>query len=237
MTMADGLRLCFECRHEWIPGEERNDNAPPTEPFTAANAPVPLVLGDGGRGPTVARAHAAADILGPPDSEVAARAAQARLDDIIGRRVELEGGQIAWVRHFPDDDHVTVSLYEHREDDELVTVPFGDIVRELPEVVPVVEVPDEVAVGLGKAVIAVAGLAINAGLITLDAGDDDHQIGLPPTGWAPNDRDALPMLEQGVAYAIATLIFSYQLPRDDIARVAETFLTDAQADDTKGEES
>jgi hypothetical protein len=206
MTLASGQRLCFECRHEWSP-----DDAPTLHAVGESVAVRAVDL-----------------VLGPPAEVLEARDAQARLDAIIGREVELEGGQTATVHGFPDDDHVEVILLGDEGSDIFTIVDLGDVVRELPPPAEVLDVPDETGILLAKGAFMVAGLALNAGLATLEGDGADYRLVMPPNGWAPDDPDALPLFEQGIAYAIATLIFSYQLPRDIVAAMAQTLLTDAQ---------
>lgn len=211
MTLSSGARLCFGCRYEWT-----GDGVPATltdPPFVPAPDPD--------------------DVLGPPDEVVAARDAQARLDALIGTEVELEGGQRALIVSFVDDDLVEVDVYYENGDTHRDVVEYNDVVRSIvaPEVVP--EVADDVQRAMALTFATVAAMTLEAGLATIEMDDDRRTLAIPPTGWLPRDPDAWMAVEQGVAYAIAALVYSLELPTETVAALAADILDNAN-NDTKG---
>lgn len=212
-ALSSGLRLCFDCRHEWNPAD-----VPPPRPL----AVVPDV-------------PAVDDVLGPPDTVTAEREAQARLDALIGTEVILDGGQRAVIVEFPDDNHVTVVPTYDDGGGEPFTVDFNDVVRSVEPVAPVVDVPDDEARALASTVGTVAALTLRAGVSMVTGTGDDVRIGMPPTGWLPDDPGTVAIIEQGVAYAVAILIHAYGIPADQASAFADDLMTEVQTETTKGE--
>lgn len=211
MTLSSGARLCFGCRYEWT-----GDGVPATltdPPFV----PAPNVD----------------DVLGPPDEILDERAAEARLYALIGTAVTLEGGQRATIVGFPDDDHADVLIAAETDNPEYVTVDFDTIVSSVmaPDVVP--EVADDVQRAMALTFATIAGMTLEAGLATIETDGDRRTLTIPPTGWLPRDPDAWMAIEQGVAYAIAALVYSLELPAETVAELAADILDNAN-NDTKG---
>jgi hypothetical protein len=214
-NLSDGRRLCFSCRHEWNPAEQ--SYAPP------APEPAPSPRAD--------------DVLGPPAEVLEARAAQERLDALIGREVELEGGQVAMIAAFPDDDHVEVVIDYEGAESERVTVDFNDVVRSIVPAPAVVEVTDETALALAATNATIAGMAIQAGLACISGDGDTAVISTPAAGWLPEDPDTWTIVEQGLAYAVAVLVHAFELPRDQVAAIAADLINIEVTPTTKGESS
>jgi hypothetical protein len=231
VPMSDGTRLCLDCRHEWNPATvPRLTVAPATA--TVAGEVAPSVT------PADAPATAAEgappgldDVLGPPAAELAARAAQATLDGLVGTEVVLEGGQRATLVGFPDDDHAEVRLYGDGEHGDVVVVELADVERELAAPPPVADVPTELALALARVNMTVAGLVLTAGVGAVAGDYPNAELVTPPTGWLPLDADSLPAVEQGAAYAVAFLVHAFQIDRATVLAMANTLLTDAQTNE------
>ena len=82
------------------------------------------------------------------------------------------------------------------------------------------------------AIFAVAALAITQGLACL-ADDEDQTLLNPRIGWLPPPCNQVPEVEQGVAYAIALLVRTYQLDREGVEQIAATLMEGAQAPETE----
>lgn len=205
VAMSAGVRMCLtgDCRNEWDPAGE----------------PV---------APAGSDAQAAADaVLGPPADELAARRAQQALDALVGTEVELEGGQRAVIMSFPDDDHVTVRLRDVDLADEWVTLGYNDVVRSVAKAVPVIDLPDPEAESLARTNMLIASLAIAAAMGSLTGDKGGYELGMAAGGWLPDDVDAMAVIEQGVAYAIASIVVVFDLPRDAVEAIANTYGLDA----------
>lgn len=82
------------------------------------------------------------------------------------------------------------------------------------------------------AIFAVAALAITQGLACL-AMDEEQTLLNPRIGWLPPPCNEVPEVEQGVAYAIALLVRTYQLDRDGVEQIAATLMEGAQAPESE----
>jgi hypothetical protein len=210
MTLASGARLCFECRYEWT-----GDGVP----ATTTDPPLLVVPAED-------------DYLGPPAEVLEADRAQAELDALVGTDVILDGGQVAKVVEFPDDDHVTVDI-AHGDDVETVTVDWNDVVRSLPRAPePTAQVDEVTQRAIAQTLATVTGMILQAALDAVVTEDDRSVLTIPASGWMPQDAEALMMLEQGAAYAAAALIYSFELPRDQVADVI-TQLSDNANNETE----
>lgn len=153
--------------------------------------------------------------LDTPEQEAALAAAY--LETLTGTGVTLEGGQRATLLDFPDDDHATVQL----GDGSVATVDFNDIIRadEAPPVTgaEVAELDDGTAAMFGDAVLTMAALVLEAGLLSVEGTGESAHLVETPTGWIPDDVDAIPLMEQAAAVAVATLVMAFDIPRDMIA--------------------
>lgn len=211
-NLSDGRRLCFECRHEWNP-----DDVPA------------IVVGD-----AVVPAPNIDAVLGPPADVLAEREAQQRLDGLIGTFVILEGGQLARIEAFVDDDHVTVSLGGPGDDEREETVSFSDIVRSVePQAAPA-EVDTETARQLAAANSACAGMILQAGLATVQREDGRSVVVQPPTGWLPKNSKAWAVVEMGAAYAVGVLVHAFELPADQVAAMAAELIDNAEQTEKGG---
>jgi hypothetical protein len=235
VPLSDGILLCLDCRHEWNPA------------LTPALRPVPTIpqagAGDddtGGSvvhpaGSPVSSADLPAGVEADASVPVSADDGWQVLHDLVGTTVILEGGQKAEIVDFPDDDHVEVLVGIGGANLRTEIVPWDIIERSVDQPAPVADVDDDTARALGLVNLTVAALALQAGLATIEGDGPDAGLTTPPSGWLPADVDSLPMLEQGVAYAVAALILTHGLDRDAVARQADTFLAVVNGNDpTKG---
>lgn len=214
VDLETSLRFCPECRHEWDP----------TQPQTAAD-----VLGP----PAGVDPEPAVDV---PDELSDQLLADAYLETLIGSTVILEGGQPAMLLEFVDDDQVRVQLRDGRVEQ----VALGDIERSVPDAPPAtieeVDLDDETAQLVGDAVLTMACLAVEAGLgAIVGTGDDAHLIE-PPAGWIPSDIDAIPLIEQAAAVAVALLAISFDLPREMITEAIRNIRPSTREVDNKGDQ-
>lgn len=227
-----GRRLCINCRHEWNPNDAPSLRAVPSNPSEAPTQP-PVALTDPALGeapPGAAHeAEAATEALVPTDDATAGLGA---LEALVGTEVVLEGGQLATLVGFPDDDHAEVVISAGTDTERLEVVNLNDVERSVAAPPPVADVPTETAVALAAVNMTVAGLVIQAGLASIAGEYPNAELLTPPTGWLPLDVDGLPALEQGCAYAIAFLVHAYSLNRDDVAGIAAMLLTASQETNT-----
>jgi len=83
------------------------------------------------------------------------------------------------------------------------------------------EPADEIVEGIGGATLALAGLAIKAGLAAQGDPDSNIYVGQGPSGWIPDDAGVIALVEQAVAYAIAALLNIFSLDREQVATIGE----------------
>lgn len=236
VPLSDGNVLCLDCRNEYNAAEAASLRVvPPVATSAPTFAPdgtdlPPSVSVPSGDALTVD------DVLGPPDDVVTAEAAQARLADMIGTQVVLEGGQVATVVDFPDDDHMLVDLNPYESEPEYAEVSFNEVVRSVDARPPIADVPDDLARALANVNMTVAGLVMKAGLASIAGEYPNAELLTPPTGWLPLDVDGLPALEQGTAYAVAFIVHAFSIDRTVIESMADMLLEQSQAttEPTKG---
>lgn len=226
--LSDGTLLCLDCRHEWNPADVPVSRPvpPPTRPV-----PVPSPAATTDRKAVARPPGTSVDtdtVAGPDDDDAGGPAVAVSLEELVGTDVVLEGGQPATIVGFPDDDHMEVIVGEGSDTERFEVVGFNDVERSITAPPPEVAVSDETAVALAQVNMAVAGLVIRAGLASIAGEYPDAQLLTPPTGWLPLDTEALPALEQGVAYAVAFLIHAYSLDREQVGAIADLLVTDAQ---------
>lgn len=214
LDLDDGIRFCPECRHEWDPSQ-------PQTPADVLGPPAGVDVGPA---------------LAVPDELHDAALADAYLETLIGSTVILEGGQPAMLLEFLDDDQVRVQLRDGRVE----TVDLSDIERSVPDAPPAtieeVDLDDETAQLVGDAVLTMACMAIEAGLgAIVGTGDDAHLIE-PPAGWIPSDVDAIPLIEQAAAVAVAMIAVSFDLPRELILEVIKNVRPSTREVDDKGDQ-
>lgn len=229
VPMSDGTRLCLSCRNEWDPSRPQLVAQAPTPP-----APAPMSPPEDNDATTRAAVPPGApptvdDVLGPPAEVLAEREAQARLDAMVGTQVVLEGGQVATIVGFPDDDHVEVSFAGEVDGFDGAVVDFNDVVRSIDAPPPVADVDDETAHGLAAVNMTIAGLVLRAGVASIAGEYPNAELLTPPSGWLDLDPDMIPALEQGCAYAVAFLIHAYSIDREVIEQMADMLINDAQS--------
>lgn len=119
-----------------------------------------------------------------------------------------------------------------------VVIDFNDILRHEPvapaELELEVEIDDETAWMVGDGVLMFAALIIEAGLRSLKGTGADAELITPPTGFLPDDGDAIPLLEQGAAVAVAMLCKAFDLPRDVIEASLEKVRPSTREGDDNG---
>lgn len=206
ITLSSGAVFCPVCRTEWEPGHE-----PAHEP-----ARVITKVDEEPYESEVAYDEETGNEL-PPD-----------LDALIGTEVMTRDFRVAMIRGFPDDDHVLLEFPTGRKavlENEDVLTAAERAAHEAPDDG---ELNDEQAVVIGRASLSVAGLMLQAGLASLADEGSGYRMLMPPSGWIVPEVDALPVVELGGAYAVATLIAAFELPRAQVEAFARVLLTDAQ---------
>jgi len=233
MLTADGLGLCFECRTQWDPrsgevvklrGLEPFGMAPTEEVFGAEPSAADRAIAAVSEEYADRLAEVAATELGrlreidvatgdeletfiEETDEVAANL----LESMKGTWVVLEGGQHAAIVDFIDSDFCMVRLQDGREE----RVSVNDIERSVASQDDVAEVftaiPDDVAYEFTTAVTMCAGMILKAGIAATRVTDDGIEITQPPFGYLPDTDDAMPLVEQAAAFAVATMIQVYKL--------------------------
>ena len=88
-------------------------------------------------------------------------------------------------------------------------------------VVPAVD--DVTQVALAVTSWQIVAQIVRAGQMTLVGAGEDRTIGIPPNGWLPDDACAIPMVESGAAYAVATLATVCGITDEQLAAVADSF--------------
>lgn len=199
VDMEGGLRFCPECRNEWDP-----------------NIP-----------------QSPADVLGPPpevadelrDAEAAklqdTALAEAFLEGLTGQRVAMKNGWEGTVVGFGDDGDVLI----RDEDDSDVWCVVEDIDHVIEATAPAsledIDMDQETAALVGDTVLTMACLAVEAGLAAVvGTGEDAHLIE-PAAGWIPDDANAIPIMEQAAAVAVAMICISFDLDRAMLAAAVD----------------
>lgn len=229
--MDGGRRLCISCRHEWNPTDPPRLRAVSDLPIVA---PTPAPVEGDARPPAEPSPVPPPAAVAPLDAEVVTddpAAGTAALEALVGTDVVLEGGQLATITGFPDDDHMEVVISAGTEAERLEVVAFGDVERSVSAPPPVADVPDETAEALARTNMLVAGLAIRAGLASYAGDGAGAELLTPPAGWLP-DEMAVPALEQGVGYAFAYLALALNIPRTTMEAVALGMIDTATQDNT-----
>jgi hypothetical protein len=161
--------------------------------------------------------------------------AESYLESLIGTGVTLEGGQRAVLLGFPDDDHADVQLI----DGSTVTIGFNDILSaDTPPAegaIVATEVDDETAQLFGTAALTLACLVIEAGAASIEGEGAEAHLIEPPSGWFPPDVDAIPLMEQAAAAAVAMLIQTFALPRAELVAMVERTRTAVTTETTTEE--
>jgi hypothetical protein len=230
-----GRRLCISCRHEWNPNDAHTLRVvPPIPPEVPAEAPVVAVPSHPAT-PPPAPLDPLEGVLGPPPEVAEAERALEALYALVGTDVVLEGGQLATIADFPDDDHLEVVIGAGTDSERTEVVDLNDVVRSVDAPPPVLEVDDATARALAGVNLTVAALVLQAGLASIAGEYPNAELLTPPAGWLPLDADGLPALEQGVAYAVAFLIHAYSIDRGQVAAMAEMLFNASQENQpTKG---
>lgn len=309
IDQADGTRFCLACRNTWNPRET------PIRPALAL-VREPELTADDVLGPPecdpLAGYHSTPHTCGLHEGELdyepsvcdqcgrsdphthelepgpwSSVESEAFLEQLIGTRVLLEGGQWVTLVGFVDEDHVEIlfdselpetyastvrvaceepdgtsthvafvwatdkphaptdaeeaavldvalrdpqlkilgASIESRNWPPATVVNFADVIRhgnvtEL-EPEPELELDDETAMLVGDAVLTFACLIIEAGLVSLKGEGAAAELVPSPTGFLPDDADAIPLLEQGAATAVAMLCKAFDLPRNIVANAIE----------------
>jgi len=208
---ADGLGLCFECRTQWDPRSGEVVKLRGLEPFGMAPVedvyPEPVMDEHPITGDMVELDPVTLEYVDPANDDMGADL----LESMKGTWVVLEGGQHAAIVDFIDEDWCTVRLQDGREE----RVSVNDIERSVASQDDVAEVftaiPDNVAYEFTTAVTMCAGMILKAGIAATRITDDGIEITQPPFGYLPDTDDAMPLVEQAAAFAVATMIQVYKL--------------------------
>lgn len=203
VALSSDLRLCFGCRHEWNPAETFGPVEGAT--FTAAGA-----------NPTTAPPALAA----VPDLPAFDPIEQARLrfvgSTVVVHELEVEGTVTAI-----DDEGLAV--VEFGSGYSVTVGPDDFSVRAYPAV------DDTVAAAIANIDLTIAAQIVRAGAEALDDTGAERVIRFPPDGFLPPEKDALPVIEHGAAYAIATVALVAGVSRTDLADLADRLETAAEA--------
>jgi hypothetical protein len=164
--------------------------------------------------------------------------AEAYLETLQGSTVILEGGQRATVLEFLDDDEVRVQLGDGRVEVIDVGIIERQVMEAAPDTLGELDIPDDVAELVGNAALTMAFMVIEAGIRSVDTHDGQQVIVEAPTGWFPPDADAIPLMEQASAAAVAMLIISFGMPTEVVTETI-TKMRDAmnQGDTNEGDNS
>lgn len=191
---ASGNGLCFACSHTWDPSVPQPEPPARVEP-TPAN---------------VVEEHP------EPFGGVKDDRTGVELHELIGGTATLEGGQVATVISFTEDDRVIVRL----RNDDLQDVSLADVERIVPPLPPVVEVAVEIdendpPPGIA-AVLHLAKLIVKAGIASVRNEGGQAVPAVPPVDWLPKDRAMFPVVEQACAVAVGMLITTFELDPADL---------------------
>lgn len=206
MITADGTALCFDCTRKWRPGEvSSNGESWQREAVDHHNAQV--AANDAiGASLDAEPVSPALHVVDTEPVEAGRITPQDALDSMAGLNVILEGGQHAVIEGIIDAERCLVIL----DDGRRAEVTLGDIERAIPDPEHVddvvIHMDDDVAAQFNAAVLATAELIIKAGVATIGGTGADMAIVPPPRGYLPDTDDAMPMVEQAAALAVAMLI-------------------------------
>ncbi len=185
-VLSDGMAKCWDDLHEWDP--KAVTAIPRPQP-----APQPV--------------ETAADVLGPP-ADVETEPEPLGVEELIGGTARLEGGQVAQVLSFPDDDHVTVRLNDGSDE----TIPLGDVERITPRAPEYVVDPDESTADVFAEAQAQAAQIIGVVSATID------------------DLGEGPLTEVAVTIVISRLMVAYEIDLDDVKEVLVLLAQSEQGD-------
>lgn len=172
MVLSDGMGKCFDDGHEWDPAQVTALPRPEIEPFQMASVD---------------------EVFGPPPG-VDPEPGTLTHDEMVGGTARLEGGQVAQVLSFPDDDHVMVRLNDGR--DELV--PMSEVERITPRAPEYVIEPEDDTAKPFEQASEEAGQIIQAVSTAID------QVGEGP------------LTELVVTMAICRMMLAYEIEIEDL---------------------
>lgn len=228
VDLGDGLMLCLECRAEWNP----------LDPELLARASVDAILGpemDGGL------FHATEDPgLFPATTELAPGGPLTASEDEPGTEAPPDDWTGFFVRDtltpnrrvllVIQDDGDPLLLVQDRTGTDFhadrATLEFLGSDPDLAQEIEVDGSSDETA-PVSSLILAVAGLALEAGVEIVGEGDEP-ELYTPRIGWMPPPCDGVPEAEQGVAYAVGILVRHFDLDKALVRQLAAGLLTGAE---------
>lgn len=229
IDLDGGGHLCLACRHEWNPADVPASSlaALDLDPHDFSRAAMLLELSRA-QSPLQVFGAFRHDALDTADVTAVAEYV-APQGDWAGMFVERKrGGRVLLV--ITDDGGDTIECENERS--KRVTVRRDDVRLLGPEL----GTPDATAdtpvttddEPFQPTIFAVAALALTVGAQAV-ADDEDRSLLSPRIGWLPPPANEVPEIEQGVAYAVATLISRFNLDRAQVLAIAGSFMTSAQA--------
>jgi hypothetical protein len=229
IDMSGHQRLCLACRCEWdetktFAAPEVVDSASelvaPTNTeldriLDATTASEVLTVPDVGESPPTT----APTIVGP---------VSALLNNWAGQWVQIPRGGVVLCVEDDGGEIVTVTLEDGEE------CPLQRAFCKVVDYDPMALAPTVGAETVSEdqpydpAIFATASLALTIGLAAV--GDDEARtLYNPRIGWLPPPCNEVPEVEQGIAYAIAVLVSTFGLPREDVERIAATLMLASQS--------
>jgi hypothetical protein len=234
VPMAGNVRFCPFCRWEGDPAVTAALVTDTEAELGADVIPLRDVTDPDMGAFFAALADPADQILGPPAEIVELEASYAQIEAMKGTQVVLEGGQLATIIDFPDNDRMEVRLSADDGTPYTTVVDLNDVVRSIDAPPPTADISDEQAEELTRTYNLIGHLGIRAGLATIVGEGDEAELLTPPNGWIP-DNMAVPALEQGIGYMVANLMRALRIPRVSMETVALAMLDASQAIPTEGE--
>lgn len=251
VALSGGRRICLGCRHEWDPADVPDNVVaitpgefmPPIpqidipQQCPACGLVMPLGADDVYHCPNEHdEAHGTfyggAKLRGvgtPPEpfygpDDLAGQVGQARRL-FVGRDVVIhEFEQTGTVVGVDDDGQAVV---EFGSGFTVWCTPDEFSLVDEPEQVAVV--PDDQQAALAATNLQVVAQIVRAGAATLVEEDGARVLGIPPSGWLPDEAGVMPMVEWGAAYAVAIIADQLGMSNEDLETLARGFDDAARA--------
>jgi hypothetical protein len=204
--LSEVKRMCFGCRHEWIPSETTG----PVPGGKAAaggesSSPAPLPLA------------AVPDLPEPSPLESARQRFVG--STVVVHELEVEG----ILSDILDDGDARVTFGSGF---------FVDVDPDAFSVVAYAPIEDEGARMLAVTNLSVIAQCLKAGAETIDETGGDRKPSLPPVGFLPPDPDVVMIVEQGIAYTVAVLAIEAGISKATLLAMAAGY--EAAASNEKG---
>ena len=223
VNLADDNRLCFDCRHEWNPADVDWQAVSLLQKLSAdapSDAMETMALGTEALTGTVIPERLPPSEPTDIDPTTEWETIKERLEtQLVGREITWNKGDMGGTVYAINDDG-EAEIHGADGIDYTLDANELDPILDAPELV---DMDAETVAALGSAQLVMAGLALSAGLRTVAPEGARNPLLPPPSGWLPNDKDSIPIIESGVAYAVAMLIYFFQLDKGQLQELVDSW--------------